>query len=545
MNIKQQLVFTLSLLFSASTLATSKWSGDWFEIEVILLSQLDDKNKLKEVFTDYSLLPQYEKSIDLLAPYLNPDITSLKQQLPSCDNPIYPPTLLQQATKLPEFHSILSLSEMEDIPSETTEVVDLLSEEYDELNGGTSSEFSEGSESVYIEAATDDFFDRVQTQQEQVQGQSESVTTKQLLQDDENISDINGIVKDEKLSNGKLSDEYALINGEITAKQLELVAQAETAFTERLFVYSPLATQLEKLKLCSITETQFNALNTDKTRFTYLGFSTPSMPTRINGAEDLFSEHAYLTSSDSLQLNDIVKQLRRSKNFRPLLHMAWRQQVFEEPSSTPIKLYAGDNLNDHYINMNARYQEAKRLEEAQEQALLEVLKSGQQNTVEENLTKTNQLLVAKTQHIDNILANVSSIADAEQVVSNLNSKNVLSSFGSLYSDNLIAEKGPAPPIQPWFLEGYLNVYLRGVFLNISADFNVMSLTLAEQESLKLRPNNDVAHKAVRFQQKRRVISREVHYFDHPYMGMIVQIRRHKRPVLPEPQQALENEEATL
>ena len=33
----------------------------------------------------------------------------------------------------------------------------------------------------------------------------------------------------------------------------------------------------------------------------------------------------------------------------------------------------------------------------------------------------------------------------------------------------------------------------------------------------------------RFSQNRRVISKEVHYFDHPYMGMIVKIRRYKVP----------------
>ena len=36
-------------------------------------------------------------------------------------------------------------------------------------------------------------------------------------------------------------------------------------------------------------------------------------------------------------------------------------------------------------------------------------------------------------------------------------------------------------------------------------------------------------KAIRFKQDRRVISGEVHYFDHPYMGMIVQIRPYTKP----------------
>ena len=36
-------------------------------------------------------------------------------------------------------------------------------------------------------------------------------------------------------------------------------------------------------------------------------------------------------------------------------------------------------------------------------------------------------------------------------------------------------------------------------------------------------NKDV--KLINFSQNKRVISGEIHYFDHPYIGMIVQIRR--------------------
>ena len=36
-----------------------------------------------------------------------------------------------------------------------------------------------------------------------------------------------------------------------------------------------------------------------------------------------------------------------------------------------------------------------------------------------------------------------------------------------------------------------------------------------------------------FSEQRRVISNQLHYFDHPLFGMVVQIRRYKRPSAPE------------
>ena len=66
-------------------------------MEVILFSQLGDKTRLKEQFPENTTLPKYKKIIDLLGPYLNPDITSLKQLLPSCDAPTYKASFLNQA----------------------------------------------------------------------------------------------------------------------------------------------------------------------------------------------------------------------------------------------------------------------------------------------------------------------------------------------------------------------------------------------------------------------------------------------------------------
>jgi hypothetical protein len=59
--------------------------------------------------------------------------------------------------------------------------------------------------------------------------------------------------------------------------------------------------------------------------------------------------------------------------------------------------------------------------------------------------------------------------------------------------------------------------------------NLAEQTAITQNQLQ-QPN---ALRSVTFNQLRRVVSKQVHYFDHPLFGMIVRINRFKWPVEPE------------
>lgn len=72
----------------------------------------------------------------------------------------------------------------------------------------------------------------------------------------------------------------------------------------------------------------------------------------------------------------------------------------------------------------------------------------------------------------------------------------------------------AEPLSYWELDGLFKIHLRH-YLYITANFDV-------NEKLS---NGDI--ESARFSQFKRVISGEIHYFDHPRMGMIVQIRKYK------------------
>lgn len=68
------------------------------------------------------------------------------------------------------------------------------------------------------------------------------------------------------------------------------------------------------------------------------------------------------------------------------------------------------------------------------------------------------------------------------------------------------------PLTHWELDGLFKIHLRH-YLYINANFDITE----KQDNGELE--------SARFSQFRRVFSEDIHYFDHPRMGMIVQIRK--------------------
>ncbi|TRX57113.1 CsiV family protein [Thalassomonas sp. M1454] len=265
-----------------------------------------------------------------------------------------------------------------------------------------------------------------------------------------------------------------------------------------------------------------------------------AIPRTLSGNEDLYSNSPYLIAEEHLQLSHIVKSLKRSKQFRPLLHLAWRQAVVARPQAVPVKLIAGENLALAQNKMLKTEQIVTELVPEQDSdTSLIVDESG---NIE--LTQAQQEDILIKQHLDSIIATVQ---QAEQESTDIATSEITTAIGgssnidsaTIDTSSIIAEikRGDNQPIiaqvesaeivdeetitPGWFIDGLFKVHLDH-YLYINSEFNVhsqISGDSANQQKSVLIP----------FKQNRRVISGEVHYFDHPYMGMIVQIRRHERP----------------
>lgn len=504
------IVSGLALTFPAK--AAERYVGDWFETEVILFSQLDDKEKLKEVFSKEFPLPDYSNVIDLLSAYLNPDIASLKQQLPSCDTPQYPENFVKQAlTKYQQETKLINaLKSLTAIESMALPMSDELAASGDALG----SEPLSTNPTPALIADNEPEFALVQ----------ENNVTNNITSSQDALTYV--AESDAEL---QIDNPESIAYAPLTEAQIALVAQAKQFFSKQQLNshYASVVTT----NLCVLNEAQYQSLDIDNSRYSYLGFTVNKMPGTIDAAEDIYSEVPYLISKESLQLKDIMTQLRRSKNFKPLLHLGWRQQVFDPKQSVPLKLFAGDNLTANYQAANAYYQQQKQRLVTQEAELANILSDNQASLSDQDVTQPSAqelLAVAKQQRLQRIIEQIDNLNNKEQVIEELaQDLSIEDSTGNALMS------APAPPVQPWYIDGFVKLHILENYLNITVDFNILNLTLAQQETLQLNNVNrgnavDDVVKRIRLQQHRRVISSEIHYFDHPYMGMIIQIRKHKQ-----------------
>ena len=101
----------------------------------------------------------------------------------------------------------------------------------------------------------------------------------------------------------------------------------------------------------------------------------------------------------------------------------------------------------------------------------------------------------------------------------------------------------------WEIDGTIKVFLKYInrvpYLHVDGEMFYrqpvpMSYFSSEDDSTgnaaKPRQATSTAYKlvSVPLAEQRRVISTQLHYFDHPLFGMLVQIRRYDRPAAPPP-----------
>ncbi|MCG9696950.1 CsiV family protein [Shewanella sp. Isolate11] len=209
--------------------------------------------------------------------------------------------------------------------------------------------------------------------------------------------------------------------------------------------------------------------------------SYPSrIPMNIGAAQPQYAkvgESTVLLADSQAQFSDIIATLTQEADHKGLLHMTWQQSMQPRRLATPVRLIAGDDFSKRYNQDGYSI-------------------------------------------------------DHQQVAPVIPQFNFDIDFGTT------AKKQPI-----WQLEGAINIYLDH-YLYVET-----ALTLREegQKQLNTASLNDNAFSSEPYQtvsgtssplpylykiwmaQNKRVISDEIHYFDHPNMGMILQIRKMTQP----------------
>jgi hypothetical protein len=193
----------------------------------------------------------------------------------------------------------------------------------------------------------------------------------------------------------------------------------------------------------------------------------------------------YLLERDALQLSDVARQLQQQADIEVLLHSGYRQAPVTDRRSIASRWYAGRNL-----------QQISRSD-----AITAKPDSGSVSL------RPDQLLERIEQRYQQLSDDVPlRLYRLPQKASPLNAK---------LDEHGLDEHGNTPL---WQLDGFVRVHLDH-YLFLNTDFILRQL---DDEGTILQH---------RIQFSRRVISGEMHYIDHPRLGMVVQIRRYQPPAV--------------
>ncbi|MGB0936093.1 MAG: CsiV family protein [Colwellia sp.] len=330
-----------------------------------------------------------------------------------------------------------------------------------------------------------------------------------------------------------------------------LVAKANKAHKESTSTRYP---YFPEKKLCSIPKSYFkNILSTKQyQQFKIDELSVEKFSGTVNSFAPPKSDSSpYLIAKSSLRLNEVSQKLRSSHSFKPLLHFGWRQIGLTKNKSIPLKIIAGENIELAYQKALVESEFQQRLEnianEIKAKQALNEYKLRQLNEQQSSAQTIDIASPSKVQleevepgslptNIDSDEENLKQI-QIQEIISKFalldtsNVKNIIDNLGepthnttNLAESSLLPNDNIPTPIQPWFLDGFIKIHLDH-YLYITADMNMMNQSFKASQKVNDKGEFLTENKAINFSQNRRVISGEVHYFDHPYMGMVIQIRR--------------------
>ncbi|KFZ30015.1 hypothetical protein IDAT_02735 [Pseudidiomarina atlantica] len=212
----------------------------------------------------------------------------------------------------------------------------------------------------------------------------------------------------------------------------------------------------------------------------------------------------FLAPASQLELSETRQQLVRRGTGTPLLHLSWYQPVFGADDEYKVRLFGGRNFADEFSLAGYALPD--------EQAKLTALSTSEEKP-ELGLAERLQQL-AELQRTAQF--NFSAAAKDEP----------------LAAPSASQLETPTTPL--WQLDGTMHIYLVGNYLHIDSDLELREPTavdwqpadLTAQADLALEPlTNKRFLRSFKLDQLRRVISHETHYFDHPKLGVVVQIRR--------------------
>ena len=233
-------------------------------------------------------------------------------------------------------------------------------------------------------------------------------------------------------------------------------------------------------------------------------------PLYVHGADFKRANGPHLLPTNQLTQDDIYTSIRWRKGIERLAHFSWRQQVkFGQDKAETLRLFAGQNFAQQFTqNGDLRPQQLPPVDEP----------SAEQN------------------------AELAAPADSffTELNQRLNNPQPISFAGMTAPPEINDDGNPQSDVKRlspiWELDGFIQIYLKYInrvpYLHINSELFYRQPVLSANTLPGAPPAYELV--SIPFSQQRRVISTQLHYFDHPLFGMLVQIRRYDRPAAPPP-----------
>mgnify|MGYP003633159985 CR=1 FL=1 len=213
------------------------------------------------------------------------------------------------------------------------------------------------------------------------------------------------------------------------------------------------------------------------------------LPVRLAAKNDNHQAVPYLAPESAFQLTELASKISRQPNKQLMLHTVWRQAPVTEQLAVPSRWFAGEDYSELVDYWGQQRNEI--IDPVSEQTVTNAFQTAAQD----------ELFDA----IDTLLAQLNAAGKLESLDSNEQELRQ-------NSDNL-----SNLPADIWQLDGLFKLHLDH-YLFVNTEFNLR------------RPATDKPLNSINIKQRRRVISGEVHYLDHPQLGMVLQIRRFEVPL---------------
>ena len=194
------------------------------------------------------------------------------------------------------------------------------------------------------------------------------------------------------------------------------------------------------------------------------------------GGQEQHQQQPYLAPASALQMQDLAYQLKHRANHQLLLHTAWRQPLSSKRQAATYRWYGGSNYGERFnADGSAKVQGSGiTMADPQQQLISQV------NELESELNRQNAAPLAQ-----------------------------------LATGNAAQSDGPV-----WQLDGVIKVWSERMLFAESA-FNLRRLS-ADGSQLTTFYSQDHS----------RLLIGEIHYLDHPHLGLVLQIRRFSPPQVP-------------